>query len=184
MLNNLGKVIRLMKYSNNEYRILYVWKELKRSFTNQKLDHGVYEDRKEIEARFNMNENEIKSFWYWLSKQENELYATTDILNIYPEESTTEIFILTSHLNSVLKRSKIIIDPEKSKVTLLSKISFFDCLYDSQLIQYLVCSHFEYAKDINWAFKKLILEKEEPVFIIDELIKSKEKSNPDNLNKN
>ena len=180
MLNNLSKAIRLMRYSNNEYRMQYVWKELKKYFSIQKFDHGVYEDRKEIEAHYNINDSEIKSFWYWASKQENELYATTDILNSYPEESTIDIFILASHINSVIKRSKIVIDPEKSIVTLVSKISLFDCLYESQLIQYLVCSHFEYTKDIDWAFKKLILEKEEPVFIINELIKSKEKSNPVN----
>ena len=178
MLKKINRIIRLIKSSNIDYRILYVWNELKKSFKEQKFDHGVYEDRKEIEAHFNIRENQIKSFWYWVSKQDNQLFATTDILKQYPEESTTDIFILTSHLNSIIKDGKIIVNPETSNVTLLSKISLIDCIYDSMFISYFICRHFEYSKDINWAFKQLIQEHEEPVFIIGELIKSKEKNNP------
>ena len=154
-----------------------VWNKLKEFFKKEGYHHGVYEEQKEIEAQFNIKDNEIKSFIYRVSKQESQLFATTNIINKYPEDSVTDIFILTSHLNSILKNGKIILDPQKSTVTLMNKISLIDCVYDHRFIYEMICRHIEYSKDIDWAFKKLIVEKEEPVFIIDEIIKSKEKSN-------
>lgn len=170
LINYLKAAVRL-SINHNDYEKV-VWESLKKYFSDNKYKFGVYESDKRIEALFTVSEETALNFFYIVSR--GSLRYSAKVLNHYPPELATDIFVMASHFNNVLKDGVVVVYPNELCVEFQMKS---DCtlniIWPIILHDYFV-THCDAAKDMFWAFNKLVEEREEPAIIIADLFRMKE----------
>lgn len=149
-----------------------VWKLLKEWFLNENLRHGVYENESTVACRFEITENTVFEFRYSVS--EHAFHCRSYICESYDAEATTNLFILATHFNSILRTGKVIINPENQTIQYTFNRSIADIIFNNSIIDSSIVNHFDTTKDVFWAFDKLLREDEEPSIIIADLLRMKE----------
>jgi len=146
-----------------------VWKDLKELQTKSNWNFGIFEKDRTIETRFEIAPDTGNTFYYMLYN--NNFHCRVKIIEDFPLEQTTEVFILASHFNNLLTNGVVVVNVDSqyveyhSKCNILIPLLFPDEL-DNQLVR-----HYNTSKDIFWAFQKLVLENEIPALIIADLLK-------------
>jgi hypothetical protein len=156
-----------------------VWDKLIRLHADNHWRHGVYEQEKYIESTFQIAENTDAFYRYILA--EEDVHFESCILHSFPQEITTDLFVLAAHFNNLLTFGKVVVDVNRQIVlfTHQNEASFY-AVYPVK-IEYHLSRHYHISKDIYWAFQKLLTEQEEPAFIIAELI-TIQKNSQENTN--
>jgi len=145
-----------------------VWEDLKTFYENLGWYHGVYENERFIETNVGISEEKALSFCN--SLQGGNLCFNATILTDYPEELTTEAFILATHFNNLMSHGVVTIDVENRVVRyVLAKEIILPCLYTGE-ISWMHQLHCRTAEDIHWAFQKLVEENEHPALIFADLL--------------
>ena len=85
-----------------------VWKELKKLHADADWKHGVYEKDKYIETIFELGKEQAGDFYYMI--YEGNLHCRVKILENYPTELTTDLFILAAHFNNILNNGVVIVN--------------------------------------------------------------------------
>lgn len=85
-----------------------VWKELKSLHTNADWRHGIYEKEKFIETVFELGKDQGTSFYYLI--YDGSYHCRVKILEDYPTELTTDLFILAAHFNNLLNNGVVIVN--------------------------------------------------------------------------
>ena len=149
-----------------------VWKELKKLHADSEWKSGIYEKEKYIETVFEIS-NEQGCIFYFLI-YDGSFHCRVKILDDYPTELTTDLFILAAHFNNLLNNGVVIVNVNShfveyhQKRDLLIPLLYTDEIY-GQLIR-----HYTASKDIYSAFQRLVIEREAPVIIIADLLKDYE----------
>jgi hypothetical protein len=146
----------------------FVWNELTQLHKVNSWRHGVYETEKYVESTFTLAENKDGFYRYLLL--DNELHFDVCVINNFPPEMTTDLFVLASHFNNLLKFGKVVIDIPHRTVTFSyqNEVSFY-AVYPKKIEEHL-SRHFFITRDVYWAFDKFLQEREEPAIIIGELL--------------
>ncbi|MFM6935176.1 MAG: hypothetical protein ACKOXP_07005 [Flavobacteriales bacterium] len=149
-----------------------VWEELKKLHQRQSCQHSVFETEKFIHARFEISKEMEASYRYYLI--ENELFFQVCVLQEFPAEITTDLFILAAHFNNLLNFGKVIVEVNKRNV--FFSVQNEICLYAlfPEKIHLHLSRHYQISKDVFASFLKFINEGEEPAVIIGELLKKQE----------
>jgi hypothetical protein len=162
-----------------EKQELIVWNSLKKLHRDAEWRSGVYEKEKYIESIFEISEGISGTFYYVI--YDYMFHCRVKVLKKFPAELTTEIFVLASHFNNLITFGRVEIDvPDRfvefhCNCEVVLPLIFRDELYNKMLL------HCRLAKDMYWAFDKLVLENEAPAIIIADLLKKnedKESQNP------
>jgi hypothetical protein len=130
---------------------------------------GVYEKQRYVETIFTLEEGEYATFYYMLYG--GRYHCRVKVLEDFPEELATDVFILASHMNDVLNNGIVTVNAADryvefyQKRDLLVPLIYANDIYD-QLIR-----HYNTSKDIYSAFKRLVIEQEAPAIIIADLLK-------------
>ena len=149
-----------------------VWTELKKLHVNARFNSGVYEKDRFIETIFEINNEQSCTFNYMI--YDGSYYCRVKILEDYPTELTTDIFILATHFNNLLINGVVTINVNSNYVEYQQKREFLiPLLYNSEIHGQMI-RHFNTSKDIYYAFQRLIIEQEAPAIIIADLIKNNE----------
>lgn len=146
-----------------------IWERLKKYHLDGKFNSGFYEVEKRVESYFNVSENVVLRFFYEVA--EGKLKYRGRVLETFDSELTTELFVLATHFNNLLRKGKVIVDPENLYVDYVLETDLaMVIIYPGELHRETE-NHFKFTKDVQWAFGQLVLEGEEPAIIIADLLK-------------
>ena len=151
---------------NAEQHKAFVWEGLIQLFYCWRL--GVFEKQHYAETTFQISENTDALYHYLVLDQ--HLHFDVKILDSFPTELTTDLFILAAHFNNLLTFGKVIVDVNHNIVYFKyqNELSFYSVF--PQKIEVDLSRHYQISKDVYWAFQKYVIEREEPVMIISELM--------------
>jgi hypothetical protein len=148
-----------------------VWEDMKKLHAEAQWRSGVYESDRCIETVFQIAEETPGVYRYWIT--ENELHSMVRVLDGYNPELTTDIFVLASHFNNLLKNGTVEVNVETSTVTYrLKQNVLIPSLYTGEIYNQITMHH-STSQDVYWAFQKLVFEGEEPALIIADLLARK-----------
>jgi hypothetical protein len=166
----LKRIYRLSIRYNNQERL--VWKDLKSLHTKENWEAGVYENEKLVETRFSITKKKVTSFYYSIYK--SQFICRVKVLDSFPPDLTTDVFVLASHFNNIMNAGKVVVSVQnQTAIYHIEKNILFHFLYPSD-IYFQVLSHYNYARDLHWAFQQLIDTEEPPAIIIADFLKKKE----------
>jgi hypothetical protein len=149
-----------------------VWKELKKLHADADWKHGVYEKEKYIETIFELGKKQGGAFYYMI--YDGSFHCRVKILEDYPIELTTDLFILAAHFNNLLNNGVVIVNVQSRYVEYHQKRDLLiPLLYTSETYGQLM-RHYNTSNDIYAAFQRLIIEQEAPAIIIADLLKENE----------
>jgi hypothetical protein len=146
-----------------------VWKELKKLHADADWKHGVYEKEKYIETIFELGKEQGGAFYYMI--YDGCFHCRVKIIEDYPTELTTDLFILAAHFNNLLNNGVVIVNVQNHYVEYHEKRDLLmPLLYTGETYGQLM-RHYNTSKDIYSAFQRLIIEQENPVIIIADLLR-------------
>lgn len=146
-----------------------VWKELKKLHTDAEWKAGVYEKEKYIETIFEISNEQGAVFYYMI--YHGSFHCRVKILENYPTELTTDLFILAAHFNNLLNSGVVIVNVNLKYVEYHQQRDLLiPLLYNSEIHGQLT-RHYNTSKDIYSAFQRLVIEQEAPAIIIADLLK-------------
>ncbi len=154
-----------------ERRKELVWKDLKKLFSEADWKCGIYENDRIIETRFALGEN-IPGIFHYLIDDEH-YHCWVNVLEDYPVEYTTDIFILAAHFNNLLNKGTVVVDPVDQHVIYQLKTDLLVTLMNNEEVYLRLIRHYETSKKIYSAFQRLVNENEDPPIIIADLLKEK-----------
>ena len=147
-----------------------LWEKLKAFLEFKKYRFGAFESEKTCEVQLEILENYFKTYYY--SIDENELHLRVQIVEEYPIEQATEIFVLASHLNNILRVGKVKINVKYNYVEYhISKNNLLFLLDEKQLVAF-ISSHYSVSQTLFFAYYQLINQGIPPVEIISDLLNS------------
>ena len=151
-----------------------VWKDLKFLHKDAEWRSGIYEQEKTIETVFEIAPEKAGIFYYMI--YEGCYHCRVKILENFPNEFTSELFILAAHFNNLLKNGVVIVNVHSQYVEYHQKKDILiPLLYSSEIYGQLM-QHFNVSKDIYAAFQRLVVEQEAPAIIIADLLKEKKEN--------
>jgi hypothetical protein len=146
-----------------------VWEELKKLHADAEWKYGVYERDKYIETVFEISKEQGGIFYYMI--YDGCFHCRFKILEDYPTELTTDLFILAAHFNNLLNNGVVIVNVNGHYVEYHQKRDLLiPLLYNSEIHGQLN-RHYKTSKDIYYAFQRLVIEQEAPAIIIADLLK-------------
>lgn len=146
----------------------FVWNELIKLNKESNWRFGIYESENYVETTFAISE-EMQTTYRYLIYEQN-LHFDVRVIDSFPIESTTDLFVLASHFNNLLMFGKVVVDVNRGNVlfSYQNEISFYS-VFPEKIDNHISC-HFHISRDVYWAFQKYLTEREEPVIIIGELL--------------
>lgn len=158
-----------------------VWDELIRLHRNRNWRFGVFENQNYVESTFQISENTDAIYHYLIYDQ--HLHFDVNVIDSFPPEITTDLFVLAAHFNNLLTFGKVVVDVNKNYVyfSFQNELLFYSVFPEK--IELDLSRHYQISKDVYWAFQKFMTEREEPVIIIGDLM-NKYKMRQENTNEN
>ena len=154
-----------------------VWDDLKALNAEMEWRSGIYEKERYIESNFKITDEASARFFFQI--HDSHFSCHVSVIPNYPPELTTEIFILATHFNNLLRQGKVLINVEEESVDFEIKQEItLPLLYPGEIyIQ--IRRHQMIAKDIYEAFQRLVKEGEEPAIIIGDLLRQNREGGED-----
>ena len=152
-----------------------LWNDLKKIHLHAEWRHGVYEKDRLIETSFEIEDGQGLTFYY--SVYNLCFHCRVKIIEQYPIELTTDLFILAAHFNNLLNNGVVIVHVNNGYVEYHQKRDLLIPLLYSDEIEEQINRHYNTAKDIYAAFQRLIKENEAPAIIIADLLNKIEEKN-------
>ena len=149
-----------------------VWKDLKNLHAKENWESGVYENEKLIETRFTIAKEKATTFQYAI--YESQFRCNAKVLDTFSSDLTTDVFILASHFNNIMKNGKVIVYVDNQTVQFHLKNNVLIHLLHPGEIYAQIWRHHDFVKDLYWAFHQLIETNEPPAIIIADFLKKKE----------
>jgi len=155
-----------------------VWRELKKLHAVSNWKSGVYEKEKYIESVFEIANQKAGAFFYMI--YDGCFHCRVKILEDFPADFTTDLFILAAHFNNLLNNGVVIVNVNSQYVEYHQKRDLLiPLLYNGEIHEQLI-RHYNTSKDIYSAFQRLIVEQEAPAIIIADLLKQNESDSEKN----
>jgi hypothetical protein len=147
-----------------------VWKDLKKTHTDSDWRFGIYEREKYVETVFSITDDYHEKYYYML--YDNHYHCRVRFMHQFPCDLTTDMFVLATHFNNVLKNGVVVVNPTDQYVEYRHRINILVPLLYSGEIHAALIEHFNTSRDIYAAFQRLVLEGEAPAIIIADLLNS------------
>lgn len=148
---------------------------LKNLHLKKRWHSATYENDKRIKSTFTYNDSETMDYWY--AVEEEQICCRVPMIQNFPEEATTDVFILSAHFNNILWKGKIEVNTTYRYVEYNLESELLTVLLYPDRMEWMKSVHYHDSIDIIWAFRKLIEEQEPPAFIIAELIQKRQAEN-------
>ena len=166
----LMRIYRISRSKESQQNM--VWEDLKKLHTEAEWKCGVYEADKYLETIFPIAEETPGFYQYMFFEQ--DFHCLVKVLDEYRPELATNVFLLASHFNNLLKDGVVEIDVNSSSVLYRVKRDVLvPLLYSGEIYNQLMF-HYNTSKDIYWAFQKLAADNEEPALIIADLMRKRD----------
>jgi hypothetical protein len=143
---------------------------MKRFHSVKEWKSGIFENDRMIESWFAIDNKKNLQFNYFL--YEGTVNFICKVLEDFPPELTTDIFVLAAHLNNHVGMGIItVFAGERYVVYRQQRELLIPLLYPGDIYQQTI-RHYEISIDINAAFNRLVEEQEAPAIIIADLLKN------------
>ncbi len=146
-----------------------LWEYLKQYHAEEKFNSGIYESEKRIETDFQITDNFHLRFVYVLN--DGRFICNCRILEGFDSELTTDMFVLATHFNNLLRRGKIVVNPDQRAVDYNLESDYITNIVFRENIKHNTLIHYSTTRDAVWAYAKLTQEREEPAIIIADLVR-------------
>jgi hypothetical protein len=167
----LKRIFRLaLSYEKKE---AILWSDLKKLHIDAEWRHGIYEKDKYIETTFEIADGLGGAFYYMV--YDSCFHCRIKIMENYPTELTTDLFILAAHFNNLLNNGIVIVNVNSNYIEYHQKRDLLVPLLYTGEIHDQIIRHYKTAKDIYAAFQRLVTENEAPAIIIADLLNKNEK---------
>jgi hypothetical protein len=145
-----------------------IWSKLLNFHESKGLKYGAYETDKYVELIMPIEDNNPR--FYFQMIQGNCLYFKVSIIENFPVEVTTDLFILTTHFNNALNFGTLHVNANNREViySLKNELDFYSTFPEK--IERDISNHYTVSLDIYWAFNKYLNEREDPAFIFAEFM--------------
>lgn len=150
----------------------HIWKRLKQWFVKEEIRFGIYEREQLLSMRMDLLDNTVVDFQYIVNEQ--GLLCSSYVFESYDDRDTTNLFILATHFNSLLRTGKVVINPEAQTVRYTFQCNLAALIANPYMMRSVIMEHYDVTKDVCWAIEKLVTEHEEPSIIIADLLRMKE----------
>ncbi len=154
-----------------------LWKDLKKLHLDEHWSHGIYENDKYIVTTFDIGDGQMKSFYYMV--YDACFHCRLTILEDYPIDRTTDLFVLAAHFNNLLSDGVVIVDVSSNSIVYHQKRDLLLPLLYGGEIYTQINRHYATSKDIFSGFQRLIFNNEEPVMIIADIIHKNDRNKRD-----
>ena len=169
----LQRIYRLSIKINKHEEI--VWNHLKKVHAENDWKSGIYEKEKFIETFFKTDNTKSFAFSYFIF--DSGFHCMSKVIENFPTEITTDLFILASHFNNILNNGVVKVNVNNQCVEYhINSDLLINLLYPGEINRQIE-RHFSTSKDVFYAFQRLIVKQEAPAIIIADLLKSKEVNN-------
>ena len=178
MINKIKQnLILFRKLKNNQNRSEYVWESLKNYHKKNGFNYTSSEKDKYIETIFSIdNENNIVKRYHYLIDEKNDfLKSVIYISEGFDSNKSKDVLILASHFNSLMSKGLVRVNTQKGLISMEYRISLIVPYLCENEIHFQCLEHFNQSKDIVWAFNRLLVFDEDPVFIMVDLTKKIDK---------
>ncbi|MFM7104745.1 MAG: hypothetical protein ACKOW8_04425 [Flavobacteriales bacterium] len=156
---------------SHENKVKRVWNDLKRLHIEADWAHGIYERERQIETGF---EVENKNLRFYYAVDETFFYCRVKVLEDYPMDLTSDLFILAAHFNNSLRLGSVKINVNVGYVEYyLQRDLMLPLLYKGE-IHSNINFHYAITKDVYSAFQRLVIEREAPAIIFADLLRKNE----------
>ncbi len=165
------------KLRNVHNRVSAVWLALKKHYEQSGCNYGTYESMRFIETTYTINEKHqiYKKFQYHVDEKSDLLKSIVWISEGFDSDKVKNILILSSHLNTLMNAGLVRVDTKNCTISMEMAIPLLvPYLYENE-ISNLCGKHFNLSRDIVWAYNRLLICDDNPVFIISDLMKKVEK---------
>jgi hypothetical protein len=153
------------------------WKDLKKLHLDEHWSHSIYDNDKYIVTTFEIGEGQLKSFYYMV--YDAYFHCTITIIEDYPIDRTTDLFVLAAHFNNLLSSGVVIVDVSSNSIVYHQKRDLLIPLLDAGELYTQINRHYTTSKDIFSGFQRLIFNNEEPVMIIADIMSKNQRVNKD-----
>lgn len=151
-----------------------VWHDLKKMHLDSKWDSGIHERTKTIQTPFSINSE--MSVYYFYQVDEDYFICRVKLLEDYDVSMSSEIFILASHVNNILRKGKVRVNLGQQFVEYIVQLPLLvPLLYFGEVNNEMV-AHYNTSKDLIAAFQRLVFEGESPAIIVADLLKENKTS--------
>ena len=154
----------------------YVWNELKSICKKNELHYGVYEKDNCIVVTLLYDNTTSVEFNYRLNDERKCLEMYVTIAENYDDNQLSQVFTLASHFNTLSANAKVSVYTNEKQVLSVLNVPYTMILLRSNFLENSCAMHFGISKDFFYAFKRLVEDKEDPVFIIADIL-NRQKSN-------
>ena len=145
------------------------WKDLKKLHADVEWPSGVYEKEKYIETAFGIGDDRAEFFYYMV--YDGYFHCRVKVLDAYPVELTTELFILAAHFNNIMNYGVVVVNVDSGFVEYhLKNNLLLPLLYHGEIYNQII-THYDISKEIYFAFQRLVVEGEAPAIIIADLLR-------------
>jgi len=170
------------RLNNIEDRCDLLWINLKEYFTASGSKHETFESDKYIEAFYSIDDNNriFKRFHIHVDKENDLFKSIVFISEGYDDEKSRQVLILAAHFNSLMRRGVVRVNTNLCTVSMEFGENILLPFMFSGRIHSMIGSHYEMSIDVVWAFNRLFLFDEDPVYIIVDLQKKIDKRVKDN----
>lgn len=165
------KIWRKLKDIKN--RKEHVWTTLKKYHKESGNNYGTYEKEKYIEICFSLDNNNkvVKKYIHHIDEQNDSLKSIVYISEGFDSDKAKDILILASHFNSLMNKGHVIVNTDKETISMEYRIPLLiPYLYELE-IHNQCQDHYNHSRDIVWAFNRLLIFDEDPIFIMVDLMK-------------
>lgn len=152
-----------------------VWNDLKELHLDANWNSGVHERDKVITCHFAINDTKGLQYIHFIHNGNFNVRVT--LVDEFEEEFINEMFILTTHINNIIARGLVTINPTNRSVTytdydpLIIPLLYSGDIYDR------IIRHYNLSKIVYAAFNRLLYEGEPPAIIIADMLKENEEKN-------
>jgi hypothetical protein len=150
-----------------------VWGDLKKLHLKAEWRHGVYEQEKYIETRFEVFDGQIEKFAYFI--YDSSFFCRYQLAENYPEDLTPDVFLLASHFNNVLNNGVVVVNANDKFVEHRMKNNILVPLLQTEEMYNQIMTHYNISRDVQAAFQRLVEENEAPAIIIADLMREYDK---------
>jgi hypothetical protein len=164
------------KLKNIPNRADDVWESLKKYHKENGINYGTYEKEKYIETSFSLDDDNkiVKRYHYFIDEKNDFLKSIIYISEGFDSAKSKDILILASHFNSLMSKGLIRVNTEKGTISMEYRISLIVPYFSEAEIHFQCLEHFNHSRDIVWAFNRLLISDEDPVFIMVDLMRKLE----------
>ena len=161
-------------------------KDLEKLFTIEKWRFSICKSEKTIEAYWENADGKMERFVYCI--EDRNFKCRVKVLDNFPIELATEIFILATHFNNLIRRGIVQVNTNEGYVEYcIDREIFIPLLYNEEIYPQMMI-HYSTSKEIFLGYQRLVEENEAPAIIIADLLKkyeeeeNEEKEKDNNIN--